>query len=79
MWLAGGTDRSKPISKDKWNRGSTSDVAFVALPGIIARHVQKGTLMLIPDDIAVLYNTNITQAWKTPVSSKLKVRPPYFS
>jgi hypothetical protein len=48
--------------------GSTPNVVFVPQPGLIARLVQKGALMLVPDDIAALYDTNITPAWKTPAT-----------
>jgi ABC-type glycerol-3-phosphate transport system substrate-binding protein len=55
------------IIKRQMEAGSTPDVAFVPQPGLFARPGQKGTLMLVPDDIAALYDTNITPAWKTPV------------
>ena len=68
MWPVGGTDQFETVIKRQVEAGSTPDVAFVPQPGLIAWLVQKGILMLVPNDIVALFDTKISPAWKTPAT-----------
>jgi alpha-glucoside transport system substrate-binding protein len=60
----GGTDQFETVINVQVESGSTPDVAAVPQPGLIARLAQEGAILPVPDEIAALYDTNYSPAWK---------------